>query len=122
MFIYNPLSLTYALSILLLFGADIDECADDTTNTCYTTKNCNNILGSYSCKCPKGYFGDGRKDGRGCIQLPASKSKIMILIGNALSIPFFIMRFLNICECNTHLLLILQILSKYIFLPRMCFF
>ncbi|CAK9140003.1 unnamed protein product [Ilex paraguariensis] len=50
---------------------DIDECADPNKNTCEKIcnkntceKTCINTLGSYYCECPKGYYGDGRTDGR----------------------------------------------------------
>ncbi|CBI18949.3 unnamed protein product, partial [Vitis vinifera] len=61
---------------------DIDECGDPNLNQC--TKNCINTLGSYTCSCPKGYHGDGRQDGEGCIaddQLLAIKIAIGISIG-----------------------------------------
>ncbi|KAH0632159.1 hypothetical protein KY284_034945 [Solanum tuberosum] len=51
---------------------DIDECANPNTNSC--EQNCINIPGSYNCSCPKGYTGDGRKNGRGCIA-PNSNSE-----------------------------------------------
>ncbi|KAK3000708.1 hypothetical protein RJ639_022420 [Escallonia herrerae] len=44
---------------------DIDECADPNGNPCAGI--CKNTPGNYTCSCPPGYFGDGRKDGRGCI-------------------------------------------------------
>ncbi|KAL2557880.1 Wall-associated receptor kinase 2 [Forsythia ovata] len=42
---------------------DINECVN---NPCDPQGNCTNTPGSYSCYCPHGYLGDGRKDGRGC--------------------------------------------------------
>ncbi|XVF70807.1 hypothetical protein PTKIN_Ptkin11bG0191300 [Pterospermum kingtungense] len=41
---------------------DINEC--DTQKPCNGT--CYNIPGSYTCTCPDGYEGDGRKNGTGC--------------------------------------------------------
>ncbi|PIN12635.1 Serine/threonine protein kinase [Handroanthus impetiginosus] len=41
---------------------DIDECIS--LKPCQGT--CANFLGNYSCSCPKGFVGDGRKDGVGC--------------------------------------------------------
>lgn len=49
---------------LMLALADIDECTDP-NNLC--EKICINIPGGYNCSCPDGFFGDGRKNGRGCI-------------------------------------------------------
>ena len=44
---------------------DIDECGDPNLNLC--SKNCINTPGNYTCSCPKGYRGDGRQGGEGCI-------------------------------------------------------
>ncbi|KAF5773711.1 putative protein kinase RLK-Pelle-WAK family [Helianthus annuus] len=44
---------------------DIDECQDPNMNSC--ERICRNIPGNYTCSCPDGYFGDGRKNGSGCI-------------------------------------------------------
>ncbi|KAI3454741.1 hypothetical protein Pfo_011404 [Paulownia fortunei] len=41
---------------------DIDECI--ALEPCEGT--CTNLVGSYSCSCPKGFEGDGKKDGAGC--------------------------------------------------------
>ncbi|XP_022856853.1 putative wall-associated receptor kinase-like 16 isoform X2 [Olea europaea var. sylvestris] len=43
---------------------DIDECEN---NPCDENGICNNSPGSFSCSCKHGYYGDGKKDGRGCI-------------------------------------------------------
>ncbi|XP_026410600.1 wall-associated receptor kinase 2-like [Papaver somniferum] len=43
---------------------DMNECADQNNNPCKGI--CTNTIGSYSCSCPEGSLGDGRKDGRGC--------------------------------------------------------
>ncbi|KAA8538495.1 hypothetical protein F0562_028134 [Nyssa sinensis] len=42
---------------------DIDECVEG-LHKC--KKDCINTVGNYSCPCPPGYHGDGRKDGEGC--------------------------------------------------------
>ncbi|KAF9687154.1 hypothetical protein SADUNF_Sadunf02G0064300 [Salix dunnii] len=42
---------------------DVDECKDSNLNRCL--KKCQNTNGNYKCSCPKGYHGDGRKDGEG---------------------------------------------------------
>lgn len=68
--------------MLLEFGADIDECVDNTTYECGKNSYCANTEGSYSCLCANGYVGDARKDGIDCFPLPTSKSnKMTILIG-----------------------------------------
>ncbi|GFQ00506.1 wall-associated receptor kinase 2 [Phtheirospermum japonicum] len=43
---------------------DTNECAN---NPCGENGICTNIPGGFNCTCKKGYFGDGTKDGRGCI-------------------------------------------------------
>ncbi|XP_044474962.1 wall-associated receptor kinase 2-like [Mangifera indica] len=43
---------------------DIDECQDSSLHNC--ERICINREGSYTCLCPKGHHGDGRKDGEGC--------------------------------------------------------
>ncbi|GFS42399.1 wall-associated kinase family protein, partial [Actinidia rufa] len=44
---------------------DIDECKDPKLNVC--EKVCVNTIGNYTCSCPKRHYGDGRKDGKGCV-------------------------------------------------------
>ncbi|KAM7478183.1 hypothetical protein LguiA_026396 [Lonicera macranthoides] len=58
----------------MLALADIDECMDP-NNLC--EKKCINTPGGYNCSCPDGFFGDGRKYGRGCI---AKHSQFPVLI------------------------------------------
>ncbi|KAL7132223.1 hypothetical protein ABFS83_12G057600 [Erythranthe nasuta] len=56
------------------FGCtDINECGD---NPCDENGICTNTPGGYTCSCKKGYLGDGKKDGRGCI---ANNSKFPVL-------------------------------------------
>ncbi|XP_019187485.1 PREDICTED: wall-associated receptor kinase 2-like isoform X2 [Ipomoea nil] len=45
---------------------DIDECKNS-TNACQL--GCINIPGGFKCTCLEGYYGDGRKDGQGCLLL-----------------------------------------------------
>ncbi|PIN23364.1 Serine/threonine protein kinase [Handroanthus impetiginosus] len=45
---------------------DVDECEDPRLNIC--EKRCVNTMGGFHCACPKGYYGDGRKGGQGCIR------------------------------------------------------
>ncbi|KAE8100172.1 hypothetical protein FH972_018097 [Carpinus fangiana] len=58
---------------------DINECEDRTLNNC--TKQCTNVIGSYTCACPKWYRGDGRKDGEGCSVDVVLAIKVSIVIG-----------------------------------------
>ena len=44
-------------SFLDNLSLDIDECKQD--NKCEKAEYCYNTVGSYNCKCPKGYHGDG---------------------------------------------------------------
>ncbi|XVF37025.1 hypothetical protein REPUB_Repub19eG0110000 [Reevesia pubescens] len=62
---------------------DIDECK--TLNPCNGT--CHNLLGSYNCSCPKGFAGDGWKNGTGCTRLTNNKSPLNIILG--IGIGFF---------------------------------
>ncbi|KAK3221301.1 hypothetical protein Dsin_008326 [Dipteronia sinensis] len=62
---------------------DIDECGNQSLNLC--VKKCTNVAGNYSCSCPTGYHGDGRRDGIGCVKnrswlIPALIGKLLILI------------------------------------------
>ncbi|KAL3536542.1 hypothetical protein ACH5RR_005003 [Cinchona calisaya] len=58
---------------------DIDECADPNNSPC--EKICLNTPGSYNCSCPKGYYGDGRKAGRGCIAKNKEFPVIKLFLG-----------------------------------------
>ncbi|XP_019187488.1 PREDICTED: wall-associated receptor kinase 2-like [Ipomoea nil] len=51
---------------------DVDECINPEKNTCEL--ECINIPGGFNCTCHEGYYGDGRKDGQGC--LPLNKNSI----------------------------------------------
>ncbi|ONI33709.1 hypothetical protein PRUPE_1G442400 [Prunus persica] len=44
---------------------DVDECADPMLNDC-EERSCINQKGSYTCDCPRDYYGDGQKNGEGC--------------------------------------------------------
>lgn len=50
-------------SIFVSFS-DINECEDPSNSPCYNS--CINTQGNYTCSCPSGHSGDGRKDGTGC--------------------------------------------------------
>ncbi|XP_042054482.1 putative wall-associated receptor kinase-like 16 [Salvia splendens] len=63
---------------------DIDECATG-LNDCIIKKGCSNKPGDYDCVCPKGHSGDGRKNGKGCIDNSSSNRGIKIVLGAGLS-------------------------------------
>ncbi|XP_039061908.1 wall-associated receptor kinase 2-like [Hibiscus syriacus] len=46
---------------------DIDECKDSSLHNCNSERDCVNTMGNYTCSCSKGFHGDGRKGGIGCI-------------------------------------------------------
>ena len=51
-----------------MFSKDINECEDPNKIFCHEIALCTNVPGSYSCTCPTGYHGDGKKQGTGCIR------------------------------------------------------
>lgn len=63
---------------------DIDECADASKNNC-AENSCINTPGNFTCSCPKGQTGDGRRDGEGCYavntQFPVLKVSLGIVFG-----------------------------------------
>ena len=61
---------------LMFTFSDIDECS--TLNPCNGT--CQNLPGSFNCACPKGYEGDGRKDGTGCTLIATQSQKLLLII------------------------------------------
>ncbi|GAA0158552.1 transmembrane signal receptor [Lithospermum erythrorhizon] len=61
---------------------DIDECQDNIHN-CAKDSACYNIVGSHECNCRKGYRGDGRTDGEGCIHIADDTSKFYKLVTGA---------------------------------------
>ncbi|XVE80802.1 hypothetical protein DITRI_Ditri15bG0009500 [Diplodiscus trichospermus] len=62
---------------------DIDEC--QTLKPCNGI--CQNLPGSYNCSCPKGFEGDGWKNGTGCLPVNNRSSPINIFLG--IGIGFF---------------------------------
>ncbi|KAL8546536.1 hypothetical protein ACS0TY_006318 [Phlomoides rotata] len=72
---------------------DIDECVESRTNPC--DKICINTPGNVSCSCLKGYYGDGRKGGTGCIRMPYSSTLIWLMTGLGSVLGFLL--FLAMC-------------------------
>ncbi|KAL1543574.1 wall-associated receptor kinase 2-like [Salvia divinorum] len=50
---------------------DIDECESD---PCDELAVCKNVNGTFNCACKKGYSGDGKKTGRGCMKKSESST------------------------------------------------
>lgn len=79
---FNRLNITQTPNYICYHLSDIDEC-NTTTNPdlhkCEKPGYCVNELGNYTCKCPKGYHGDGRKGGKGCI--PNQIQLVQIALG-----------------------------------------
>ncbi|KAG8660542.1 wall-associated receptor kinase 2 [Manihot esculenta] len=61
---------------------DVNECEISSLNKC--TDICLNTVGNYTCSCPKGYHGDGRKDGNGCSA--TTKSHIGVIAGTSIGL------------------------------------
>lgn len=62
--------------LLATHFADINEC--ETANPC--SGICTNLQGNYSCSCPEGYEGDGKKDGIGCRRQSKDKGPIILYV------------------------------------------
>ncbi|OVA00685.1 Protein kinase domain [Macleaya cordata] len=67
---------------------DVNECEDQNNNPCEGI--CTNTNGSYSCSCPNGSYGDGRKDGQGCIAKKGEFPIIRVILGIGLGLLFLI--------------------------------
>ncbi|WRX30649.1 Serine-threonine/tyrosine-protein kinase [Theobroma cacao] len=67
---------------------DIDECKDPNLNNC--EKICENTKGNYTCKCPKGYHGDGRKDGEGCVAIRSRSLVVELTVGIGVGITILL--------------------------------
>ncbi|XP_057808157.1 wall-associated receptor kinase 2-like [Salvia miltiorrhiza] len=59
---------------------DIDECAAADLNDC-VENSCLNNLGGYECSCPKGQFGDGKKNGKACTPNSSTFPVINVALG-----------------------------------------
>ncbi|XP_022768052.1 wall-associated receptor kinase 2-like [Durio zibethinus] len=67
---------------------DIDECKDPNLNNC--VKICENTKGNYTCLCPKGYRGDGRKDGTGCVATQSGSLVVGLTVGIGVGITVLV--------------------------------
>ncbi|XP_058075526.1 uncharacterized protein LOC131223944 [Magnolia sinica] len=65
---------------------DINEC--EKANPC--THDCINTNGSYECTCPGSTYGDGRKDGQGCIPKNEAFPVIKVILGVGLGLLFLL--------------------------------
>ncbi|KAF8024950.1 hypothetical protein BT93_F1948 [Corymbia citriodora subsp. variegata] len=74
---------------------DIDECEDPKMNQC--EKICHNVIGNYTCSCPNGYHGDGKKGGgigQGCTINPSHLKEILVGVAGAIIALLFSIGFL----------------------------
>ncbi|OVA10619.1 Protein kinase domain [Macleaya cordata] len=67
---------------------DVNECENQNNNPCEGI--CTNTKGSYNCSCPAGSYGDGRKDGRGCIVNKHEFPIMRVTLGIGLGLLFLI--------------------------------
>nr|GEU59121.1 hypothetical protein [Tanacetum cinerariifolium] len=65
--------------MLLDWTVDVNECEDAHLNSC--SHICNNTEGSHTCHCPKGYSGDGRRDGTRCTKNRTNIQKLGLYMG-----------------------------------------
>ncbi|XP_057975615.1 wall-associated receptor kinase 2-like [Malania oleifera] len=66
---------------------DINEC-ENPENPCASI--CINTPGAYNCTCPHGTYGDGRKDGKGCISQNVEFPIIKLTLGIGLGFLFLL--------------------------------
>ncbi|KAJ0979498.1 hypothetical protein J5N97_014972 [Dioscorea zingiberensis] len=67
---------------------DVNECEDPEAHGC--AQICENTPGSYTCSCPRGYHGDGKKDGNGCIKETKKFPLVQVALGSGLGLLFLI--------------------------------
>ncbi|XP_058781499.1 putative wall-associated receptor kinase-like 16 [Vicia villosa] len=61
---------------------DVNECME--SNDCVKGARCKNLHGSYQCKCPAGYEGDGKNNGTRCSL--KSRKELMLIIALSISV------------------------------------
>ncbi|XP_010256258.1 PREDICTED: putative wall-associated receptor kinase-like 16 [Nelumbo nucifera] len=69
---------------------DTDECGDIHNNPCVKEAQCINTKGNYSCSCRRGYRGDGKVYGIGCIRGTKAFPIMPVVGGTGLSILFLL--------------------------------
>ena len=52
------------ITLKFIFPIDIDECKDPGKNAC-EEGTCENVIGDYKCRCPRGQYGDGKTGCKG---------------------------------------------------------
>ncbi|KAF5179734.1 Wall-associated receptor kinase [Thalictrum thalictroides] len=62
---------------------DVNECEDPDSNPCEGL--CTNKPGSYSCSCPTGFYGDGKKDGTGCTKKSKTVPVLELSLGSLIN-------------------------------------
>ncbi|KAL7265581.1 hypothetical protein ACSBR1_003374 [Camellia fascicularis] len=60
---------------------DINECINRDSNDCDVNAICINMPGSFNCTCAHGYYGNGRRDGHGCIKQASQFPVIKLSLG-----------------------------------------
>ena len=56
---HNEATRDVVTNTVIKYSLDFDECAAPDLNNCDENAECNNTIGSYTCSCHSGYYGDG---------------------------------------------------------------
>ncbi|KAF5198552.1 Wall-associated receptor kinase [Thalictrum thalictroides] len=67
---------------------DVNECEDPNNNPCKGI--CTNTRGSYNCSCADDSYGDGRKNGTGCIKKAVKPPVLQLSLGIGLGLLFLL--------------------------------